>query len=420
MGNDVMPILYYGISGQLQQKLDEYISRAGEPLLVIEKDEVVESYKNNLLFEKYEVVTLEDAISRYPNPEIWVTYRKADRTSRMIAKSVNPYNIHFFEADLEYRLGCGFLGHFISYRMNNFSPCCIVSHYPVVKASGSLEKRLEQWKDFETGLISNIRENKPNPCSNCPHLRYDFWHNTIKLNNITFGTCQPGDVCNYKCVYCFAESALNNPKAITDGFTTYELIKQLSFIPEYDNSNMIVSIANGEFCANRDCDYVLDILFKKKWKVSLLTNGSIYKEKLKEYLKTGKVIKFQTSLDAGTPESYKRVKGLDAFDRVIENLKRYEVKNYDFFTLKYIFLESYNDTEADVDGFINAATEVGCRHITISSDLFKPFTPKMRKLVERMIKKASENDIMIEKNISYVSKKDVAYIFELIEKYYKL
>lgn len=413
-----MVVLYYGIAGQLGEKIDEYVAQTGEPLLVIESEKIVKGYKRKKLFDKYDVVTLETAISKYPDAEIWVTYKQANNTSRLIAKTVNPQKIHFFEADLEYRLGCTFLGHFISYRSNSFSPCCIVNHYPVVKASGSLEKRLDQWENFETDLINSLRENKPNPCSKCPHLRMDFWHNKVKLNNITFGTCQPGDVCNYKCVYCFAEPALNNPKAVSDGYTTYELIKQLSFIPEYDNSDMIVSIANGEFCANKDCDNVLDILLKKKWRLSMLTNGSIYKEKLKALLKTGRVIKFQTSLDAGTPETYEKVKGVNIFYKVVENLRSYDLKDCDFFTLKYIFLENYNDNEADVDGFISAASYIGCRHITISSDLFKPFTPKIRTLVDRMVKKASERGIMIERNVSYVSKKDVEYIFSLIEKYY--
>ena len=409
-------LLYYGISGKLEKKLNDYIAKVGEPLCIIENEENVEKYRNRKLYDKYDVITLDEALAKYPDPEIWVTYPKAINTARMIATKVDPHNIHFFEADLEYRLGCGFLGHFISYRMESFSPCCIVSKYPSVKVNGSVESRLKKWQEYETKLIDDIRNERPNPCSGCPHLVYNFWHKTIKLNTISFGSCQPGDVCNYKCIYCFAEKHLNNPRSVTEGYTTYEVIKTLSFMPEYNNSDMWINIANGEFTANRDCDLMLDVLMKMPWKTTFLTNGSIYREKFTEYLKTGRVQKVQASIDAGTPETYHKVKGLDAFDKVRENFKKYGLKDHKDFILKYIFLEGLNDNEADVDGFIDFCKDVGCKKFTISSDLFKPFTPEMKTLIIRMLNRAKENDIHLQRNMSYVTKADAKFLIENAEK----
>ncbi len=410
------PLLYYGISGKLEQKINDYTGMTGEPLAIIENEENAAKYRGTKLYGKYDVVTLDEALEQYPDPEIWVTYPKAINTARMIATKVDPHNIHFFEADLEYRLGCGFLGHFISYRMESFSPCCIVSKYPTVKVTGSVEKRLEKWKQYETELIDDLRCERQNPCSGCPHLTYNFWHKTVKLNTISFGSCQPGDVCNYKCVYCFAEQHLNNPKSVTDGYTTYEVIKTLSFMPEFKTSDMWINIANGEFTANRDCDLMLDVLMKMPWKTTFLTNGSIYREKFTEYLKTGRVQKVQASIDAGTRETYHKVKGLDAFDKVRENLQKYGLANLDSFILKYIFLEGLNDNQADVDGFIDFCQDVGCKKITISSDLFKPFTPEIKKLIVRMLKRAKKYGIHLQRNMSYVTKADARFLIDNAEK----
>lgn len=407
------PILYYGISGRLGRKIDKYIQiSGGEPLLIIEKPEIVEEYHDRRLFDKYEVVTVDEALERFPEPVIWVTFSKAIKSARLLGSKVGPENVHFFEADLEYRQGCSFLGHFISYRRASFSPCCIVSKYPYIMVEGSVEERLEQWKEFETGLIDDIRNNRPNGCTGCPHLVKDFWHKTVKLDMISFGTCQPGDVCNYKCVYCFAEEFLNNPEKDNENMSTYQVIEQLSQMPEYNTPDFKLNISNGEFTANKDCDDMLDILLRMPWKVSFLTNGSIYREKFAEFLKTGRALKVQISMDAGTRETYHKVKGLDAFDRVIENMKRYELGNVDGFVLKYIFLEGYNDNEADTDGFIDVAAEVGCRSITISSDLFKPFTPKMRTLVTRMIKRAADAGIKLRRNMSYVTNDDARFMLD--------
>jgi len=412
------PILYYGISGRLSRKMDQYIQiSGGEPLLMIEKPEVVAEYRDRKLFDRYEVVTVDEALSRYPEPVIWVTFSKAINTARMLGKRVDPLDVHFFEADLEYRPGCSFLGHFISYRASNFSPCCIVSKYPSVKAEGTVEERLDQWKSFETKLLDDIRNDRPNGCMNCPHLVYDFWHKTVKLDTVNFGSCQPGDVCNYKCVYCFAEKFLNDPTKDKEGLTTYEVIEQLSQMPEYNTAELKLNISNGEFTANKDCDEVMDILLRMPWKASFLTNGSIYREKFAEFLKTGRALKVQISLDAGTRETYHKVKGLDTFDKVIDNIKRYELKNVEGFVLKYIFLEGLNDNEADVDGFVDTAAEVGCRKMTISSNLFKPFTPEMRTLVRRMIKRAADAGIRLQRNMNYVTKEDAAFMIDIAKEF---
>ena len=78
----------------------------GEPLAIIENEENAAKYRGTKLYGKYDVVTLDDALLRYPDPEIWVTYPKAINTARMIATQVDPHNILFFEAVLEYRMVC--------------------------------------------------------------------------------------------------------------------------------------------------------------------------------------------------------------------------------------------------------------------------------------------------------------------------
>lgn len=407
-------IIYYGITSYLQAKMSDYVSITGEPVIFAEKDEKLDKYRGRKLFGIYDVVSLDEALSLYPDAEMWVVYRNPNVTARRLAEKMDPFKIHFFESDLEYRLGCRFLGHFISYRKDNFSPCCITKQCPVVKTEGSIKERLFHWTEYTSGLMNNIKNNKENPCASCPHLKYGFWHSEVKLDTVSFGTNQPGDVCNYHCVYCFSEKPLERLKDDTDGFTTYEIIKQLSEMPEYDTESFNITLSNGEFCVNKYCDEIFDILLNTKWKVSFVTNSSVYREKFAQFLKTGRTTKVLISLDAGTREIYHKVKGLDMFDKVIENMKRYEYKDVNFI-LKYIFLEGINDNEADIDGFLDVVKEVGCGRICLSSDLFKPFTPKMRELSIRLIKKAKPLGITISNQSSYLCKKDAEFIAKSFE-----
>ena len=405
------PVVYYGVMDSLSKKMDKYISMTGEPVAFTTKDEDVSSYKGKLFLNKYKVLSLDEIIQLFPDADIWVTYRKADVTARKLLKKIAPDKIHFFEADLEYRKGCKFLGHFISYRKENFSPCCITKQCPVVVTSGSIPERIAHWQKYTTKLTEDIRNNKPNDCSKCPHLKYGFWRKTVKLDTVSFGTNQPGDVCNYKCVYCFAESNLGRLKNDHEGFTTYEILRQLSEMPEFDTPDFNIQLSNGEFSINKYCNEIFDVLLKTKWRVAFVTNMSTYREKFAEFLKTGRTKSVQTSLDAGTRETYHKVKGVDCFDRVIENLKRYPFKDINL-RLKYIFLEGINDNEKDIDGFYEVVKSVGCKTIVLSSNLFTPYTPKMRELALRLIKKAKADGILVSGNNSYLAPADELFIAE--------
>ena len=409
MQNTSNPVIFYGITNRLYNNIDKYIQIAGEPTALTTKDFEVPEYSGQLYMGKYEVMYIDDVVKRYPNADIWVTYPKADNTAKMLLRKFAPEKIHFFEADLEYRKGCKFLGHFISYRKENFSPCCITKRCPVVKTSGAIPERMAHWKEYTTKLTDDIRNNRPNACDKCHHLEYGFWHKTVKLDTVSFGTNQPGDVCNYKCVYCFAENQLHRLKNDEDGYTTYEILRQLSEMPEFDTPNFNIQLSNGEFCANKYCDEIFDVLLKTKWEVAFVTNMSIYREKFAEFLKTGRARSVQTSLDAGTPETYKKVKGLDTFEKVKQNLKKYPFDKTSL-RLKYIFLEGINDNETDIDGFFEVVKEVGCKTIVLSSDLFKPYTDKMRKLTVRLIKKAKPEGILVSGNNSYLAATDEEFI----------
>ena len=113
--------------------------------------------------------------------------------------------------DLEYRKGCEYLGRLINYRENNFSPCCVAGRCPVVTVSGAVGDRLLTWQDYTTKLIDDIRNERPNVCEKCHLLKFGMWRKSVKLNVVNLGSNHPGDICNYKCVYCFSDNTIEEP-----------------------------------------------------------------------------------------------------------------------------------------------------------------------------------------------------------------
>src|SRR5699024_1191017 len=126
-----------------------------------------------------------------------------------------PNKIHFFEADLEYKKSCSFLGHFIDYRVDNFSPCCVISN-SAVKTSGSVAERIAHWEKYVTKLEKDIKNGVPNICDGCKHLKDGLFPKKIKLDYICFATNHPGDVCNLRCSYCFVKSRFEKFKENKD------------------------------------------------------------------------------------------------------------------------------------------------------------------------------------------------------------
>jgi molybdenum cofactor biosynthesis enzyme MoaA len=184
-------------------------------------------------------------------------------------------------------------------------------------------------------------------------------------------------------------------------------------MPEYDTEKFIIQLANGEFCANKHYNEMLDILLSTKWQIILLSNFSLYREKLATLMETGRIKRLIVSIDAGTRETFKAVKGNDRFDIVCENLKKYPVHRTNL-QLKYVFIEGMNDNETDVDGFYEIAKAAGGT-IILSADLSKRWTENMRALAVRIIKKAKADNVSIGSGSSYLHREDVKFINKTYE-----
>ena len=83
------------------------------------------------------------------------------------------------------------------------------------------------------------------------------------------------------------------------------------------------------------------------------TNAVIFHQAIYDGLADGSIYLAITSLDAGTPSTFKELRGRDRYLQVLENLSRYAVagsKGKGMLSVKYIFCES-NCGDDDIAGF---------------------------------------------------------------------
>ena len=108
--------------------------------------------------------------------------------------------------------------------------------------------------------------------------------------------------------------------------------------------------------------------FRKKWTIQLNTNAILYNEKLAEAVASNTQSFIAVALDSGCRDTYKKIKRVDTYDKVIENLRKYKNKGCNII-LKYILLPTYNDNIDEINSFINVCKDLAIKHVTLSQNL---------------------------------------------------
>jgi len=412
-------IIYYGIESYdfVRKNIENWVNISGKPEVFAASDKNIKNYVPEFL--GYSIITIDDALSRYPNSEIFITFSK-EQHARTVADDLmhktTPDKIHFLNVDLEYKKNCSRLGKWLFFESNSFVMCTVFKRYPRVFVTGSIRERIEQWKDFSEKLITANQLDVSNKCKDCHFLTYGFYPKQAKVQNLRFVQDLAMDACNLRCIYCSSVSNKQFQKNMQKtGFSTYDVVKALSEMPDYVESNedFTVTFSNGEFCANKYHDEIVDILLQNEWQIELVSNFSIYREKLAELMETGRITRVITSIDAGTRETFKRIKGNDRFDYVVENLEKYPIHKTKM-CLKYIILEGINDNEADINDFIQIAKDVKA-NIWLSTDKntsVKPMieNPHLRDVLTGFIIKGKKEGILVTADANNINPADTKFI----------
>jgi MoaA/NifB/PqqE/SkfB family radical SAM enzyme len=127
-------------------------------------------------------------------------------------------------------------------------------------------------------------------------------------------------VCNVKppCVYC--EWDHNKKLEGDDVDTPFTLDTLNEWGPFFDNSMSLVNCSIGEPFMMRNLDELLDAFGSGGKEVEITTNGQILTDRNIQRL-IGRPVNLYVSLDAGTPETYAKLRN-NRFDAILKNLDR--------------------------------------------------------------------------------------------------
>ena len=412
-------IIYYGIESYdfVRENIENWVNITGKPEVFAASTSNIKNYVQEFL--GYSIITIDDALDRYSDADIYITFSKeqhARKAAEDLLQKTTPDKIHFLNVELEYKKNCTRLGKWLFFESNSFVMCTVFKRYPRLFVTGTIHERIEKWKDFSEKLIAANQIDAPNKCLNCHFLKYGFYPRQAKVMNLRFVQDLAMDSCNLRCFYCSSVSKnkfKGNMKKT--GYSTYDVVKALSEMPNYVESgeDFTVTFSNGEFCANKYHDEIVEVLLHNEWRIELVSNFSIYREKLAQLMETGRIYRVITSIDSGTRETFKRIKGNDRFDIVIENLRKYPIHKTKM-CLKYIILEGINDNETDIDGFIKIAKDVNA-NIWLSTDKNTSKKPMiesthLRELIIDFVRKGKKEGLLVTADANNINPADTKFI----------
>ncbi len=202
------------------------------------------------------------------------------------------------------------------------------------------------------------------PCSGCPFLALAEWEPLDHLD-VRYLSMEQHSVCDLRCTYC-SDEYYDGARPVYD---VRVLVEDMGDADGLSRCEVVVW-GGGEPSVARDFDEMTRYLPQVAPHATqrFLTNSTRFSPAIAAGLEAGHA-QVVTSIDAGTPETFRAVRGRDRMDEVIATLEKYAEINADRVTVKYIFTEG-NAGRDEVRAFIARIGASTLRHcfFQISAD----------------------------------------------------
>lgn len=288
---------------------------------------------------------------------------------------------------------CPFLGKNIIVYDEFIYMCCIIStnnffnsitHFfmegeEVTKTVNILLDKYQFYRE------SSLKGRIPLFCIDCPLLSDDKSIYSDTINGLTFSD---HSYCNADCVYC-ADGISNHRKSniLNDYKKRCKIFHKIMLEIKHRklfNEKMLLELIGGEITCNPGKKLLYGMAKDIPTNpVLIVTNGIIYDEEISNIVSINPNARIMCDVDAGTRITYIKVKGVDKFNVVRDNLKKYA--SFGKITLKYIIKPGFNDTDDDVLGTVDLLKFLNISMLIISPDVHDISLASNKKSIRRTI-----------------------------------
>ncbi len=269
--------------------------------------------------------------------------------------------------------------HSLHFFYDEVRTCCSNVSGPVIYFDYSGEKI--DWNEvfkFRRGIVGIINDDELSEdvtysqigCKDCFEFENYLQSEKIspfenKINRIYF---QNNMSCNAKCSYCTFQN-------VERGYR-YKLLPIVNSLIENDllSENPYIFMSGGEMTIYPEFEELLTIFSNyKKTFIELVTSGIKFSSAIQNAFLQNRLTML-LSLDSGTKETYQKIKKVDCFDDVVNNLKIYtdatdNAKNN--IILKFILVDCVNDNIQEINKFFDVVLSLGVKNVRLDVDFEK-------------------------------------------------
>lgn len=263
-------------------------------------------------------------------------------------------------------IGCNFLEKGINFDYDTVCDCCI-SHndgrgLPVlIENYHGQEIDWEKLFEKKDNRINKQKQSTIYECEGCYHLsNYEFTDNR-KISEFHFSHCR---ICNAKCIYC--SSDYNNG---IQNYNTYPVIKDLIEKGYYEAGGE-ATFQGGEPTLMQNFDELINLFIQNGTNVRIHSSGIKYSKTVEEALRLNKGT-IVISLDSSNRIVYKKIKQVDAFNSVCENIKKYAeaAKENNNIIIKYVIVPGFNDKINEIYNFFKLMKKFGISNVAVDIEV---------------------------------------------------
>ena len=352
------PIALYG-AGENCIKILEIYGHLGGIVCLVDSDP---DKQGKEIFD-LPVLSLEEAVAHFGIMDFYITPLsmrvKTEICHYLLSQGIEKERIIGFD-DIGFEIyeGCSHLERILNVSDHGIYLCCAgkISQRPIIEHHDNVDETILQFLDKRDSLIGAIRSGQKTSCTGCHVIMKQTFSMEKRIRILVNGTWS---YCNLSCRYCG-----NKKTKPENAKSSAVFISILQRLKKYDllANDAIIFLASGEITVDPNRNEILDAV--KGYKVHVGTNGVKFDEYMARTLENSGLLSI--SIDSGTRETYKMIKGMDAYDTVWENIKLY--KGFGLTVQpKYIFLPE-NSNETDVTGFIQSLLDADINKLSCSAD----------------------------------------------------
>lgn len=199
-------------------------------------------------------------------------------------------------------------------------------------------------------------------CKGCVFLEERDWFQKDEITHIVFDHWTH---CNCKCIYCYTEE----DKALYNSLKTYNV---LPIIKDMLDKNILkpggaIGFGGGEPTMLDEFDELITLLLEKKFINIRVPSSAIKYSPIIEKGIASKQLTVVVSVDSGSRETYNKIKQLDLYDKVCENIKKYSNAQVEpgYVISKYIIIPGINDNTEEIDRWLKFNQENNISYVVI-------------------------------------------------------